>query len=327
MVTLNDIAKASGVGISAVSYALNNTGERKLSRTTRERILRVAKELNYVPNIAGRALAKRCTLQVGVLLPDWTSEFMFGIFSGLDSVLEQAGYSVIVSRYHDLDQFNERLRSFANRQIDGVVVFHGYQEAHNSLRELNARMPIVALAIDYNSDDFPSVLCNGEKAGWLACRHLLELGHRRIAIHHNDMQFFGQGCKQAMVDFRDATLVFCDTDQARGASEFWAWCRRLPERPTACIAYGDVEAVELVSAIHDEGLRIPEDVSVVGIDGERIGEIVRPQLTTILQPCAEQGVMAANALLRRLHGESSSSIYLQPRLIVRQSTATPRTDK
>ncbi len=322
MVTLGDIAKASGVGISAVSYALNNTGQKKLSKATRERILRVASELNYVPNIAGRALAKGRTFQVGVLLMDWTSEFLFGIFAGLDSVLEQAGYSVIVSRYSNIAQFRERLRVFANKQIDGMVVFHGYVDALDLLRELNARIPVVTVAMDYGSDEIPSILCSGERGGWLAMRHLLDLGHRCVAVHHNDAGF-AQGCLRAAADYPGAEALICTTDQASGAVNFWKWCRNAPGRPTACIAYGDIEAAQLISVIGDDGFSVPKDFSVVGIDGEKIGEIVRPMLTTIYQPCEEQGVMAANALLRRLRGEESASLFLQPRLVVRQSTAVP----
>lgn len=317
MVTLHDVAVKAGVGVSTVSYVLNETGLNKVSPRTQERILAAARELRYVPNVAGKALRKGITYTVAVLFPEIYGSFAFNILSGLESELNRENYSMLFCRYHDCAEFIAKCRSFAGRQIDAVIVLGGYPESVEALAELNKRHPVISLATKNPLPGMPSVYVRGAKH--VAVKHLEQLGHKHIAVHCGFNEETIDIARQTFQDVR-AELFICPKEVKSG-KDFLDWGLSLNKRITAFSAYSDIMAIELMGTAIDRGVRIPQDISVVGIDGEDIGEFFRPALTTVRQPDIEQGVAAARLMLEVVRNGAGEDMILMPELLLRNSTA------
>ena len=320
MATLSDIARKAGVGMSTASYVINKTGLNKVSPETRARILAAARELHYVPNVAGRALAKGLTFMAGVLFPDLGGTFILEILGGLEDTLNEAGYSMIFARYHDEEEFYAKCRFLAAKQIDGAIILpiHQVKKIRSDLMNLKSARPLVSLAKDLRSHGIPSVYVDGEKINYLAVKHLLENGHRRIAVQKSHDTARLDGARLAAAEYPDASLLISPMTPGSGA-DFLKWGLSHRNPPTGYVTYGDNPAAELISAALDLGLSIPDDISVIGVNGDSIGRLTRPLLTTVNQPKWEQGAMAAKLLLRQISRKPVENVILQPDLIQRNT--------
>lgn len=322
MVKLSDIAARAGVGVSTVSYVLNKTGLHKVSPRTQERILAAARELRYVPNVAGKALRKGITYTVAVLFPEINGSFAFNILDGLESSLNQENYSMLFCRYRDRKEFISKCRELSGRQIDAVVLLGGYPDAFEAVAELNKFHPVTMLAFKSPIPEIPSVYVDGARLNFLAVKHLISLGHKKIAIQLGADANKILGAEKAAED--SDTQLFFSPREIRSGKEFLEWGLTQDKEITGFVAYSDRMAVEFMGAAVDCGLRIPEDISVVGADGEEFGNFIRPALTTVAQPDIEQGAAAARVMLQLIRGGSAEDVILMPELIKRNSTASPK---
>jgi DNA-binding LacI/PurR family transcriptional regulator len=320
MAKLSDIAARAGVGVSTVSYVLNKTGLHKVSAQTQERILAAARELNYVPNVAGRALRKGITYTVAVLFPEINGSFAFNILSGLENEFHQENYSMLFFRYRNREEFIDKCRQLAGRQIDGVIMLGVYYDALDEITELNKHHPVTALGFKSQDPDIPSVYVDGMKLNFLAVKHLISNGHRKIAVQGGADKNKKLGAAKAAADGK-AELFFAPPD-IRSGSKFLEWGLAEDKDITAFVAYSDIAAIELIGAALDQNLRIPEDISVIGADGEEFGSLVRPALTTIRQPDFVQGESAARVLLKKIAEGSAEDVVLMPELLKRDSVAS-----
>ena len=318
MTTLSDVAAKAKVGISTVSYVLNKTGLHKVSVETQERILAAAKELHYVPNIAGKALRKGKTYTVATLFPELKGSFAFNILSGLESELDRENYSILFCRYHDCQEFISKCRSLSGRQIDAVIVLGGYPEALGALKELNKCHPVIALACKNPLPGMPSVYVDGVKLSYLAVRHLVELGHKFIGVNPGNDESRICGAKLAVKN--TGSKLFFNAEKDQRGNAFLEWGLNLRKGITGFVAFSDTMAIELMGAAIDRGLRIPEDISVVGVDGEDLGSFYRPSLTTMRQPSIAQGASAAQVMLEVINNGYAEDRILMPELLQRSST-------
>lgn len=319
MATLKDISKKAGVGLSTVSYVINKTGLDKVSPKTQERILSIARELNYQPNISGRALAKGKTFMAGAIFPDITGSFLAEILQGLEDALNEASYSLILCTGRNAAEFNEKCRLLSGKQIDGMAVFQLFREENELLTKLSQRIPIVSVAKTTSVAEIPSVCVDGEAINYLALKYLIGRGHLRIAVQNSSDPARLRGVKRAAKEFPDADLSISDTSSG---ADFLEWGLSQNVRPTAYVTGGDLIATELIGASLDRGLRIPRDLSVIGVNGDNLGTLIRPRLTTISQPRYEQGYQAGRILLQRIEHRPCESILLQPTLIERETVRT-----
>ena len=319
MARLSDIAARAGVGVSTVSYVLNKTGLHKVSAQTQERILAAARELNYVPNVAGKALRKGITYTVAVLFPEINGSFAFNILSGLENEFNQESYSMLFCRYRNRQEFCEKCRQLAGRQIDGVILLGVYYDAFDEVLELNKHHPVTALGFKSPYPDIPSVYVDGVKLNFLAVKHLTANGHRKIAVQGGADRNKQLGAEKAAANGK-AELFFAPPDFRTG-SEFLDWGLSLDDKITAFVAYSDIAAIELMGAAQDRNLRVPEDISIIGADGEEFGSLVRPALTTVRQPDFVQGESAARVLLKKIADGSAEDVVLMPELLKRDSVA------
>ena len=320
MATIRDIAHEAGVGISTVSYVLNKKGLQIVSDRTRIRIIAVAKELNYVPNIAGKALRQGKTYNVAVLFPNISGSFASRIIAGIEDELNKFQYSMLFCKYRSSEEFVEKCRLLIGKQIDGVII-HGVLDSKTvgEIVKLNSKHPVVMLAHPQTIQDIPSVHVDGEKVNYLMVQHLMKNGHRRIAVQCHDSESRRKGAEGA-VSGTDTKLFFVPTT-IRNGKDLLDWILAHPERPTAVSAYSDDVAFELIGAAYDRGLKIPEDLSVIGCDGDDFGALIRPALTSVKQPDIEQGCEAVQVLLKKIGNGNAESVILQPELLNRASVA------
>ncbi|HEY6796423.1 MAG TPA: LacI family DNA-binding transcriptional regulator [Kineosporiaceae bacterium] len=328
--TLADIARLAGVGLGTASRSLNNAPG--VSPATRQRVLEVAERHSYVVSPEASKLAGGRTGRVAIVVPHLSRWFVGTIVEALASGFRAADLDVLlyqVGELPDRNQFFERLP--ARRKVDAVVVVgFGVEETERARLELLG-VPVVAAG--GRRRVYPHVGIDDEVAGRAAVDHLISLGHTAIAMitaadgdrpapadrtlaYHRALCAAGIG-----VDERLAVTAGGQGGEQGAAA--MAHLLSLPRRPTAVYAHSDEVALGAVRTIHRSGLRVPDDVSVVGIDDHPLAGLT--DLTTVAQPVAEQGRRAAELTLALLRGvqPERESIILPTWLVIRRSTAPP----
>jgi len=343
--TLADVGREAGVSAMAASAVLN--GARTSSRIapeTRERILAAAAKLRYRPNAAARALANRRMDTIGVagVFDDGgeLNQYFLEILSGILAAAGSREQNTTVFTLHDWDRDTARLHSFCDGRIDGLILLAPtLSRAQGKL--LPAHTPFVALHANTSLPHVVNIESDEEHGAFLAVRALIDGGHRRI------LHFFGTrgrlgaerrivGFKRALatarVPFDDSMLVPAgfSTEEGRRAMRRWLADHAGEPLPTGIFCVNDGVAFGCLEALAELGIRVPEDVSIVGFDDTLGARSSVPQLTTIRQPLRAMGSRAVEVLLERVNGsngemiaEDVSSVVFPVELIERASTAAP----
>jgi len=330
--TLADIARIAGVGLGTASRALR--GLPNVAPATRQRVLEVAEEHAYVVSPEASQLKKGSTGRVAVVAPHLSRWFFGEMLEGIESVLRGSQHDLLlyhVGNLEDRRSFFELLP--ARRKVDAVIVV-GFpvEEAERQRLELMLGVQIVAAGGQH--EVYPHVCIDDLKAGGQAMGHLLALGHRRIAMieavdpeqpHQPSGRSaaYHQALAGAGIQTDPSLVVTTDWGGEQGAAAM-SRLLSLPELPTAVYAHSDEVALGAMRTIRDAGLRIPEDISIVGIDDHPLASLVH--LTTVRQDVLRQGILTAQMLLGLLrHDENvDRSITVDTQLVVRRSTASPR---
>ena len=329
--TIADIARLAGVGVGTASRALR--GQPNVSPETRRRILEVAERHSYVPSPTAATLKGGRTRRVAVVVPHLSRWFFGEMLEGIEAVLREAGYDLLL--YH-VGNLEERRRFFeqlpARRKVDAVmVVGFPVEEAERKRLELMLGVHIVAAGGQH--EVYPHVCIDDEQAGRRAMGHLLALGHRRIAmVEATDPEqpaqpsgrsaAYARALAEAEVAYDPDLVVTTDWGGEEGAAAM-AQLLTLRDLPTAVYAHSDEVAFGVLRTLRRAGLRVPEDVSVVGIDDHPHAALL--ELTTVRQEVRHQGELAARMLLGLLRKEEvERSVTVDTRLVVRRTTAAPR---
>ncbi|MDQ7829202.1 MAG: LacI family DNA-binding transcriptional regulator [Armatimonadota bacterium] len=326
--TIVDVAARAGVSPATVSRVLNGTPH-PVRPEVRARVLQAARGLGYLPNMVARSLLRRATSAVGLLVPDVSNPYYAVILRGIEDAAWQRGLAVILC---NTDRRPERQRAalqmLAERRVDGLVVAGG-AFGPADLTVLGGRLPVVA--IGRHPARVPSVRVDNVAAGALATRHLLALGHRRIAClvgpagstsARDRLTGYRRALRHAGVRVASRYVVPADFTPAggrRGVERLWAQ----GPPPTALVAPNDQAAVGAIRALYERGVGVPGDVSVVGFDDTPLAAVTVPALTSVHIPMDELGRRALELLLQLRDGGAGRGVVLRPRLIVRESTAPP----
>jgi LacI family repressor for deo operon, udp, cdd, tsx, nupC, and nupG len=297
---------------------------------TVERIRRIAEQSGYRGSAIARSLATRRTMTIGVVVTTIADLFVAGVVSGVETVAGDHGYSVFLANSNaDPEREIRVVQTFEERRVDGIIVTASRVGAQHLSLLSRMNVPIVLLNNQHPSEFAHSVMIENLSASYDATTHLVELGHRRIAYigdrngRQSDTERFG-GYRQALdsgnLPFRPEYISYGSGTPESG-SEAIAALLKLPEPPTAVFCYDDMTALGVIRHVHCAGLRVPEDVSVVGFDDLSIVQFTEPPLTTIRQPMAEMGRLAMQAMLDLLGGSGAShEIKVRGELIIRAST-------
>jgi len=327
-----DIARIAGVSLATTSRALSNAPG--VAAATRERVQAVAEDLSYVVSPEASRLSGGSTRRVAVVIPHISRWFFAAMLEGLESALHEADLDVLL--YHvgdaaDRRAFFERLP--ARRKVDAVVVV-GFPVSQAEQLRLGL-MGVSIVAAGGQSAAYPYVCIDDEVAARQAMDHLIFLGHRRIAmiaavdpdqpdwpVISGREQAYYAALRDAGVAADPSLVTTVDWGGLQGA-EAMSQLLSLREPPTAVYAHSDEVAVGAMRTLRRAGLRIPEDISVIGIDGHPLAELT--DLTTVSQPVREQGLLAGQMVLGLLQGDDvERAVTVPTRLVIRQSTAPPR---
>jgi len=331
-VTIEDVAAEAGVSFGTVSRVINNDAH--VRAETRERVLKAMERLGFVVNRQARSLAKGQTNIIGLLVPDVGTAYIGEIIRGIDAELTVHGKDLIIYTTHRTAAKEANyIANLATGMVDGVLLVLPRNPADYVGTLTQRNFPFVLIDHQGTGRDCPAVGATNWQGAYEATEYLIKLGHRRIGFITGWMDL---GCAQDRLDGYRVALrmnhipeapeliyegTFAQLDGYIGASTLLD----LPEPPTAIFASNDVMAMGAMDAIRNRGLRVPDDISVLGFDDIPQAALVRPALTTVQQPLEKMGRMAAQMLLDRLKnpGKKIERIELPTKLIIRESCQPP----
>ena len=330
--SIKDIARVVGVSHSTVSRALQNSP--LVNRQTADEIRRIARDVGYRASAVARGLVTRKTRTIGVVVTTISDPFVSEVVSGIELAANDNGYSVLLGE-SNADPAREKsvVQSFAERRVDGIVVTSSRVGELYTPMLAEMMAPIVLINNQHPGQFVHSVMIENVGASREAVEYLLRLGHRRIAYvgdrygYQSDAERFAgyrQALERAGAAFAEELAVLGD-GKPEGGAPAMEKLLALDDPPTAVFCYNDMTALGVLRAVYARGLRVPDDVSVVGFDDLFLCCYLRPQLTTVRQPMRRMGQMALDNLLKLMSGQQSAeAIKVPAELIVRESTAAPR---
>ncbi len=328
MPTIRDVARAANVSTSTVSHVINET--RYVSPATRERVLAAMKELNYQHNRLASSLRNRKTQAIGVLVPNSANPYFAEILTGIEAACYERDYHIILGNANDDPQREQSyLEVLLSRQVDGILLI-STGSFDSSIRLLSEnKTPTVMVDRSTELATVDEIFTDNRAGGLQATNHLISLGHRRIGCVTGPSFLTPsaarvQGYREA---FAEAQLPLCEDwvvvgdFQHRGGYDATRQLLALDEPPTAIFACNDLMAVGVMAAIQAFGLRVPEDISVIGYDDIPLASYANPRLTTVSQPARELGQLAVERLLERLQDPDAPARHemLPVSLIIRDS--------
>jgi LacI family transcriptional regulator len=329
-VSLKELAAHLGLSLTTVSRVLNNAGaEYRIAQATQQRVLEAAAAFNYHPNAFARGLRKKRSYTVGVMVPEISEGYSAAVLSGIeDALLEEKFFYFVVSHRHRADLLAEYPRLLEARAVEGIIA------VDTPLPEVPA-IPAVAVSGHRGKNGILTIEIDHLAAARFALTHLAELGHRRIAFIKG--QKFSSDTKarwEAIRKVCDALRLTIDPELvvqlegvAPGSEPGHVATRELLARNrhfSAIFCFNDASAIGAIDALHEAGLHVPRDVSIVGFDDIPGAATIRPALTTVRQPLVEMGRTAAITLLRLIREDvrdlPQRSILVSPSFIRRHST-------
>lgn len=325
--TINDVARAAGVSVATVSKAIN--GRYGISPGTLSHVMGVVEELGYESSLVATSMRRRSTNVIGVLVAEF-EPFALQLLRGVSSALEGSSYDVLayagsVSTGDHLGWERRSLSRLGGTLIDGAIL------VTPTAMPANASVPIVAVDPHTGPDAAATVAVHNLDGARAATEHLIALGHRRIGhlrgrtdleSAHQRERGYRAALQAAGIPF-DPALVTEGGYRAASASDGANALLDLADRPTAVFAANDLSALEIIRLATARGLRVPDDLSVVGFDDIPEATSHSPQLTTVRQPLAAMGAAAVTMLLQMLGGQEPEPVRMPAELIPRGSTAAP----
>lgn len=327
--TLADIARALGVSKMTVSRAINNHPE--ISPDTRARILDAAQRMNYRPNQFARALTTNRSYLLGVVVPDLMHSYFAEICRGVETIAKPLGYqNLICSTDEDAANEESEVEALLPR-TDGLIVASSVSPVETKFykRLIRERAKLVLIDRQLEGIKCPAVTTDDVKVGVLATEHLLNLGHRRVGHLKGTvastaaLRFHGyqKALSKHRVPFEPALVRECGFTEADGYRALSSWLDD-GNVPSAIFAANDPAAIGAMSAIAERGLRIPEDIAIVGGGNIHYGDMLRVPLTTVAWSTSEMGQAAARLLIDLVEGKrgiKEQHVMVEPELVVRAS--------
>lgn len=327
--TIKDVAKQAGVGIGTVSRVINNSPQ--VREETRLKVQAVIDELGYIPNAAARQLPSGKTLTIGIITPFITLPSFVERLTGIQEVLNDTDYDLVLHNVRSRQHFNAKTSALlSQKRADGLILL-SLRSLDDDLWQTNPDLPVVVVDGDMASR-YPSIVIDNKLGGEMAAHYLIEHGHTRIGFigdeFENEFGFvatmrrfegFQQALKEAGLPREQLWYQFGPPNRDMA----YANTRKilaLTDRPTAIFAASDVQAFGVLNAAQEMGLRVPDDLAVMGFDDIEAARYMN--LTTIHQPMVESGRMCAELLLAWLNDEvpPAAQYYIQPIEVVERGT-------
>ncbi len=330
-ISLKDLAHELGVSISTVSRALNNHPD--ISPEMTRKVQELAAAWNYTPNPLAMGLLKQATRMIGVIVPDLVTHFYSSIISGIEDIAEEKGYYIVIASSNEtLKKEISSVENLLKTRVEGLIVCLSQETRtyDHFDRLLNNGIPLVFFDRVCRRDEVPVVVVDNVEASLKITRHFYSNGFRRIAYiagppHLNISQErtlgYISGLESCRLDFRPEYLEKCDMSP-ESATKATARLLSLPEKPDAIFAINDTAIFAAMKEIKRQGLRIPEDIALVGFTDEFHSTVVDPPLTSITHPTFEMGQEAARLFFRQIENQETEpdEVVLKTKLVVRKSS-------
>ena len=321
------LAEHLNLSPSTISFVLNNSPGRSIPEATRARIRAAAAKFNYQPSMIARTLQGKRMQTIGVLLPELGEGYHSQVLSGVGELLMQKDYFYFtVHHRHRKELICAYPSLLQSRGVDGIIAIDTHIESPLPL-------PTVTVAGHTTIPGVSNVILDHHQAARLALKHLCQLGHRRIAFMHGQpfssdsdtrWESILSTAKELGIEIHEELMIYLSKDSHSPEISYPGIRELIRTRRqfTAVMCFNDVSAMGSIRALHEAGLRVPEDVSILGFDDIQSSAYQVPSLSTIRQPLQKMGHTAAQLLLKKLAGEETKElVHVEPELIVRESTA------
>lgn len=330
--TISDVAREAGVGVGTVSRVLNDSP--RVSKTTRQNVLRVMDELDYVPNPFARCLSMGRTLTLAVIVPFFTRPSFVERLRGVEAAIAETEYDLVLHNVETVDKRDQCFHCVPRQgRIDGMLILSLSPSDEHADHICRSGVPTVL--IDAEHPGLPSMAVDDVEGGYRAARHLLNLGHECLGFvgdtYPNPFNFTSSyhrylGCKKALAEAGIAHRPAYYETGAHAvdvARELTHRLLSLPQPPTAIVAASDTQAMGVLEAARERGVAVPEDLSVVGYDDIEIAQYLN--LTTVRQPLFESGWRGTHLLFQVIDEGAPGSVgeELPVELVLRGTTAPP----
>lgn len=326
-VTIKDVAREAGVSISTVSNALN--GVDVLHPDTKQHILDVADRLHYVPNLNGRNLKSQATKVIGLFLRSMKGPYYSILADSIYQGCQKYGYELNIFVG---DKVESVMSNLMGRRVDGAIILNECVKEKEVKLLMANETPIVFIDREQKGEFISSVVFDSYHEGELAAKYLLELGHMTFAyiqgVEHNfdnkeRLRGFQDILKKAGITLQKDYILKGEFDRDTAYQSVKEFLEQMKPLPEAIFAANDLSAIGTIAALVEEGIKVPEQVSVIGCDDIESAQLVRPSVTTIRTSFEKQGTLAVNHLMALIRGEEKGSIeMLLGRVIPRESTCS-----
>ncbi|MFP4564065.1 MAG: LacI family DNA-binding transcriptional regulator [Spirochaetia bacterium] len=336
--SIKDIANEAGVTISTVSHVLNKS--KFVTPTTAKKVRSVVEKLGYRPNKIARSLRTQSTEAVGVIVPDLKNPFYAIIIQEMERVARQRGYTLILGcTFFDLDEEKHQMQILIDQFADGLIFFGGYDCVENLQFVRDLDIPIVAVDREVEDTSIPSVLTDNVSACAMAVDHLASVGHREIGyvtfsydrhtVVRRRLEGFKLGLERNGLDYNPKYVLIDDSTKLRetvGTYETAMDYFSDKPLPSAFVTLSDNFAYGLIRALEELGYAVPEDVSVIGFCDNKIGDIYKPRLTTVVQNMELMGEKGMSMLIDLIEEKRhvDTRVVLQAELLKRDSVLPPK---
>ncbi|MBM7581620.1 LacI family transcriptional regulator [Caldicoprobacter guelmensis] len=328
MATIKDVARRAGVSPSTVSRALS--GRVPVDKETKERVMEAVRALNYKPNVLAKGLKEGKTNTIGLIVPNICNPVFPAVARGVEDVARERGFTVILCNTDEnIEAEKDYVEKLQKRWVDGFIFATAREESHHILELKEKGFPVV-LVVRHMAEVVDAVVIDNYKSSLEAVRYLISTGHRRICIVNGDTSLtlyrerfegYRHALEAAGLGMEPDLVLDAAGRDDNGYGAVMAMLKK-GVLPDAVFATSDPKAIGAIRAIKDYGLRVPEDVSVVGFDDLDISAFLDPPLTTVSQPLYEMGARAAQRLISLINGEKPDKPQMelvQAKLVIRKS--------
>lgn len=328
-VTIYDVAREANVSMATVSRVVN--GNPNVKPSTRKKVLETIERLGYRPNAVARGLASKKTTTVGAIIPDISSMFFADLARGIEDIATMYKYNIILANSdRNKDKELQLINTMLEKQVDGILFMGGHISEEHIRQFESASVPVVLASTYDGSNTIPSVNIDNEKAAYEATKFLLDQGNEQPAFvyGHDDTdiaQFKFNGYKRALQEagrpFIEDYVINVDYSYASGIKAVKK-LMSLDKKPTAVFVASDEMALGVIHGAQDLGYKVPEDLEVFGFNNTRLATMVRPTLSTIVQPMYDIGAVSMRLLTKFMNDEevAEKKVILPHRIIERDST-------
>ncbi len=322
-ITIRDVAREAGVSIATVSNSLN--GSDVVQPKTREHVMEVARRLNYIPNVNGRQLRAAQTRNIGLFVTSMTGSYYGDMADSIHYICRKYGYDLQI---FIVDEDMSPLPRIRSQSIDGAIIMFGGLSDHDKAQLKNPSVPIVYMDQELAGTNVSSVIYESFRHGQMAARYLLGLGHRHLmhiyGVPNNydsvqRLRGFESALKEAGVALRGEDIISGRFERAAAYRSMHRFLQEGHELPDAVFASNDLSALGCMEALKERGVRVPEDVSVIGCDDHILASYVTPGLTTIRTHMEDLGAEAAKEVFRLIAEKEGRILRLPGDIIVRLS--------